>query len=154
MTSSSEFRTSRREVLRGGIALVSLALASPAKATPNEMKAAIDAFTSEAAVRPGRIHLDVPPLVENGNSVSVRVRVDSPMTAEDHVKRIAVFNERNPQPHVAQFFLGPRSGRADVATRIRLATSQKVIAVAELSDGSYWSASADVIVTLAACVEG
>ena len=154
MASSSEFRTSRREVLSGGIALVSLALASPANATPDEMKAAIGAFTGEAAIRPGRVHLDVPPLVENGNSVSVRVRVDSPMTAEDHVKRIAVFNERNPQPHVAQFSLGPRSGRADVSTRIRLATSQNVIAVAELSDGSYWSASADVIVTLAACVVG
>jgi sulfur-oxidizing protein SoxY len=154
MVSKKVFRASRREVLRGGIALASLGVALPVKATPEEMNAAVAAFTLEATIRPGRVHLDVPPLVENGSTVPVRVTVDSPMTAEDHVKRIAIFNERNPQPHVAQFSLSPRSGRADVSTRIRLATSQKVTAIAELSDGTYWSDSADVIVTLAACVEG
>ncbi len=67
------------------------------------------------------------------------VAVESPMTAADHVKAIAVFNEKNPQPHVALFHLGPRSGRARVATRIRLANSQKLVAIAEMSDGSFWS---------------
>ena len=75
------------------------------------------------------------------------------MTAADHVRRIALFNDKNPQPDVAVFHLGPRAGRAQVATRIRLATSQTIAAVAELSDGSFWSAEADVIVTLAACIE-
>jgi sulfur-oxidizing protein SoxY len=154
MASKNVIRASRREILGSSIALASFMLTTSGKATPEEMKAAIDAFANEASIQPGLVHLDVPPLVENGNTVSVRVRVDSPMTAEDHVKRIAIFNERNPQPQVAQFSLGPRAGRADVSTRIRLATSQKLFAVAELSDGSYWSASADVIVTLAACVEG
>jgi sulfur-oxidizing protein SoxY len=71
----------------------------------------------------------------------------------DHVRRIAVFNEKNPQPNVAVFHLSPRSGRAGVSTRTRLSDSQKVVAVVEMSDGGFWSAGADVIVTLAACVE-
>jgi sulfur-oxidizing protein SoxY len=75
------------------------------------------------------------------------------MTAAEHVKRIAVFNEKNPQPSVATFHLTPRSGRANVTTRIRLADSQKIVAITELSDGTFWSAQADVIVTLAACIE-
>ena len=76
------------------------------------------------------------------------------MTDAEHVSSIAVFNQRNPQREVATFTLGPRAGKAHVATRIRLATSQKLVAVARLSDGSYWSQAADVIVTLAACIEG
>jgi sulfur-oxidizing protein SoxY len=64
-----------------------------------------------------------------------------------------VFNEKNPQPNVAVFHLGPRAGRASVSTRMRLATSQNLIAVAELSDGTFWSDKVEVIVTLAACVE-
>jgi sulfur-oxidizing protein SoxY len=117
------------------------------------MEQAIRDFVGEARVRPGRVSLDLPPLVENGNAVPLNVTVESPMTPADHVKAIAVFNEKNPQPHVAVFRLGPRAGRASVSTRIRLADSQKVTAVAQLSDGSFWSDSADVIVTLAACVE-
>ena len=114
---------------------------------------AIKQYVGEATVRVGKVKLDVAELVENGNTVPVSVAVESPMTAGDHVKSIAIFNERNPQRDVARFALGPRSGRAMVATRIRLATSQKLVAIAQLSDGSYWSHSADVIVTLAACVE-
>jgi len=81
------------------------------------------------------------------------VSVASPMTAEDHVKSIHVFNEKNPQPNIANFHLGPRAGRAQVSTRIRLADSQKIVAIAQISDGSFWSTSVDVIVTLAACTE-
>jgi sulfur-oxidizing protein SoxY len=117
------------------------------------MEAAIQAFVGEAQVKPGKVKLDLPPLVENGNSVPVTVSVEHPVTASDFVKSIAIFNEKNPQPNVATFQLGPRAGRASVQTRMRLATSQKVMAVAELSDGTFWSDSADVIVTLAACVE-
>ena len=79
--------------------------------------------------------------------------VASPMTETDHVEGIHIFNQKNPQPYVAAFHLGPRAGKASVATRIRLADSQKVIAIARLADGSFWSDSADVIVTLAACTE-
>ena len=114
---------------------------------------AIKQYVGDAVVRVGKVRLDVAELVENGNTVPLSVAVESPMTATEHVKRIAIFNERNPQRDVARFTLGPRSGRALVATRIRLATSQKLVAIAQLSDGSYWSHTADVIVTLAACVE-
>ena len=144
----------RRAVLAGGAALVSLAAVRPAWATPGEMAAAVRAFTGGAPVRDGRVKLEIPPLVENGNAAPVAVAVDSPMTAADHVRAIALFNERNPQPHVAVFHLGPRAGRAEVATRMRLATSQRITAIAAFSDGSFWSGTADVLVTLAACIEG
>jgi len=109
--------------------------------------------TGAATVRRGRVKLDLPPLVENGNSVALKVVVDSPMTPADHVKAIHVFAEMNPLPNVISLHFGPRSGRARIATRIRLADSQTVSAIAEMSDGSFWSGSADVVVTLAACLE-
>lgn len=145
--------TTRREVIAAGAALCSLALVRPARAEPEDMKAAIHAFAGENQIKPGKVKFDVPPLVENGNSVQVTISVDSPMVENDHVRRIAMFNEKNPQPHIAVFHLGPRAGRARVQTRIRLANTQRVIAIAELSDGTFWSDSADVIVTLAACLE-
>jgi sulfur-oxidizing protein SoxY len=138
-----------------GASLLSVLAVRPARAaTPEDMEAAIRAFTGEASMREGRVKLEIPPLVDNGNSVTLTVSVESPMTAADHVKRIAVFNEKNPQANVAVFHLGPRSGKAQVQTRIRLATSQKLVAVAQMSDGAFWSGSADTIVTLAACLEG
>lgn len=114
---------------------------------------AIRSFTGGAAVREGRVKFEISPLVENGNAVPVKVQIDSPMTAGDHVRRIALFNEKNPQADVVVFHLSPRTGRAQVSTRIRLATSQAVVALAETSDGAFWSAKANVIVTLAACIE-
>jgi sulfur-oxidizing protein SoxY len=140
--------------LAGGLALVPLVSASPARATPEAMKAAIKAVVGEASLRPGKIKLDMPPLVENGNSVTILVTVESPMTKADHVRAIHVFNEKNPQPNVVSFFIGPRAGRAAVSTRIRLADSQTVVAIAEMSDGTFWRAEADVVVTIAACLEG
>ena len=113
----------------------------------------IRAFTNGVAVRTGKVTLDLSPLVENGNAVPVKVTVESKMTEADHVRRIALFNERNPQPDIAVFHLFPGAGRAEVATRIRLATSQKVAAVAEMADGGFWMAEASVVVTLAACIE-
>lgn len=141
----------RRKLLAGLGALVVL---RPAAATPEEMAAAIKAFTGGVQPKPGKVALDVAQLVDNGNTVPITVRVDSPMTAADHVAAIAVFNERNPETGVVTFTLGPRAGKAEVSTRIRLATSQRLVAVARLSDGSFWSHSADVVVTLAACIEG
>ena len=98
--------------------------------------------------------LEIASLVDNGNVVPMRVRVDSPMNAGDHVTEIAVFNEKNPQRDVLRATLGPRAGKADVSTRIRLATSQKLVALARMNDGSIWSDTVDVIVVLAACIEG
>jgi sulfur-oxidizing protein SoxY len=143
----------RRRVIAAGAGFAAVLAMRPSWATPEEMAAALRVFTGEAAVRRGKVHLDLPPLVENGNSAPLTVSVDSPMNAEDFVRAIAIFNEKNPQPNVAVFRLGPRAGRAAVSTRIRLATSQTITAVAALSDGTYWSGTADVVVTLAACVE-
>ena len=145
---------SRRQLLATGAGLGASVLVRPALATPDDMAAAIRAWTGGATLRAGRVTLDIATLVDNGNTVPVSVRVDSPMTEADHVAAIALFNERNPQPDVARFQLGPRAGRAEVATRIRLATTQKLVAVARMDDGSYWSHSVEVIVTLAACLEG
>lgn len=137
-----------------GTALSSLAGAQSASATPAMMRAAIRSVVGEAPLRKGKVKLDLPPLIENGNAVPMTVSVESPMTEADYVKAIHVFNEKNPQPHVVSVQLGPRAGKAAISTRIRLADSQTVIAIAELSDGSFWSDEADVVVTLAACLEG
>jgi sulfur-oxidizing protein SoxY len=142
----------RRAFLAGAALLTVLPLAS-AHATPEAMAAAVKEVVGGAPIREGRVKLDLPPLVENGNVVPLTVSVESPMTPADHVKAIHVFNEKNPQPHVFSARLGPHNGKAVIATRIKLADSQKIIAIAETSSGEFWSASADVIVTLAACVE-
>ena len=130
----------------------SLAL-RPAAATPAAMAAAIREVVGEAPVRQGKVKLEIPPLVENGNTVPLTVSVDSPMTEADHVRSIHIFNEKNPQPNVTILHLGPRAGRARVSTRIRLADSQKVVAIARLSDDSLWSDGVEVMVTRAACLE-
>ena len=150
--------TRRRVIVGGGSLAAGFALAAmpdvePAGATPAAMQAAIREVVGQAAVRQGKVTLDLPPLVENGNVVPMTVAVESPMTPGDHVKAIHVFNEKNPQPHVISVHLGPRAGRASVSTRIRLADTQRITAIAQMSDGSFWSASMDVVVTLAACVE-
>ena len=97
--------------------------------------------------------LELPPLSDNGNTVPLTVSVESPMTQAEHVRTIHIFTELNPQPDVVSFRFGPRAGRARVSTRIRLANTQTVTAIGELSDGSFWSTSASVVVTLAACLE-
>ena len=151
--------TSRRRFL----ALVAGALAAAnarAQLDPNiavkrraALEAAIRKVTGGAPARAGKVKLEVPPLIDNGNAVPVTVAVESPMTAAEHVKTIHLLTEKNPQPHVLSAHLGPRAGRASVSTRMRLADSQKVVAIAQLSDGSLWSDTVDVIVTLAACLE-
>ncbi len=111
----------------------------------------IAGFTRGAPVREGRVRLEIPPLADNGNAVPLRISVDSAMSAADYVQRITVLAEKNPRPVIATFYLGPRAGRALVATRIRLNGAQRLMAIAQLSDGTFWSASADVIVTSSAC---
>ncbi len=147
--------TTRRDVLIGTLAggLVATFRISDARATPDEMRSAIRQLVGTAQVRKGKVDLDVPPLVENGNTVSMVITVDSPMTKTDYVKSIHVFNEKNPQPNVIGVHLGPRAGKAKISTRFRLADSQVITAIAEMSDGTFWSASAEMIVTLAACTE-
>ena len=138
-----------------GAAGIWLPLATgPASATPASMRAAIRRVVGETPVTKGKVKIDLPPLIENGNAVSLTVVVESPMSIEDHVKAIHVFTEKNPQPNVISVQFGPRAGRATFSSRIRLADSQKVIAIAQMSDGSFWSDEIEVIVTLAACLEG
>jgi sulfur-oxidizing protein SoxY len=147
----------RRDILRTGAAtgaaFATLMLIRPVLAKPADMQAAIRAFTGTAPISSGKVELVLPALVENGNSVPLTVNVAHWMEPNDYVKTIAIFNEKNPQPNVATFHLTPRAGRATVSTRIRLGDSQKITAIAQLSDGSFWSDEAEVIVTLPACAE-
>ncbi len=140
-------------VLAGAAGLGLLVAERPATATPETMRAAIKKVVGAAPVQKGKVKLDLPPLIENGNAVPLTVTGDSPMTAASHIKAIHVFTEKNPQPNVVSIHLGPRAGRASVSTRIRLADSQTVVAIAEMSDGTFWSDQVDVVVTLAACIE-
>jgi len=146
----------RRDTLRGalaaGAALPILSL-HRATATPADMRAAIANVIGDVKLNVGRVKIEIPPLVENGNTVPCTVSVESPMTTEDYVKAIHVFNEKNPQPNVISARLGPRTGRASIATRIRLTESQTVVAIGEMADGSFWSDSVSVIITLGACLE-
>ena len=150
--------TRRQLLLTTGTALGTSLLipvtTATAAALPDDLLAAIKTFTQGAPVREGRVKLEIAALIDNGNAVPMAVSVASPMTAADHVTAVAVFNERNPQRDVVNAQFGARSGRAELSTRIRLATSQKLVAVARMSDGTFWSKTVDVIVTLAACIEG
>jgi len=148
-------RTTRRQFLSlaASVGAVPIVTLRPLEATPAMLTSAIRNVVGEAKLQTGKVRLDIPPLVENGNTVPMTVSVTSPMTATDYVKSIHVFNEKNPQPNIGNFYLGPAAGRAQVSTRIRLADTQTVVAIARLSDDSFWQVSADVVVTLAACTE-
>ena len=143
---------SRRLLL--GTPLLALAALPPARAQSAELDAAIRAWAGATVPQDGRVTLEIAPLVENGNAVPITVRADSPMTEHSHVRELVVFNEKNPQRDVARFLLTPASGRAQVSTRIRLATSQQLVALARFSDGNIGRQRVDVLVTLAACIEG
>lgn len=150
--------TTRRHFLSlaGGITAagtIPIVTLRPLEAAPAMLNTAIRDVVGEARIHTGKVKLDIPPLVENGSTVPMTVSVASPMTANDYVKSIHVFNEKNPQPNIGNFHLGPSSGRARVSTRIRLADTQKVVAIARLSDDTFWQVVADVVVTLAACTE-
>ena len=144
------FPVTRRAVLAGAACTVVM---RPANATPAAMKVAIHRLIGNRQPNTGKVTLEIPPLVENGNTVAMSVVVESAMTDTDYVKAIHVFNEKNPQPDIISVHLGPRAGKAAFATRIRLADSQNIVAIAEMSDGSLWSDTAQVIVTVAACLE-
>lgn len=145
--------TPNRRLVLAGLALPLVLRMTPALATPETMRAAMDAFTGGAPVAAGRVALTIPLLVENGNSVPLTVEADSPMTEEDFVEEIAIFNEINPLPDTVRFRFTPFSGLARAQTRIRLNGTQHVHAIARMSDGTHFSASTNVIVTAPACRE-
>jgi len=152
--------TTRREFLIAAAASLAAPAAVEAQLDPNQaavrkaaFQAALGRVVGDAEVRRGRVKLRLPPLVDNGNSVPLSVSVESPMTAADHVKAIHVLTQKNPLPDVVSVALGPRAGRAGISTRVRLADSQTVTAIAQMSDGSFWLDSAEVVVTLSACLE-
>ena len=158
MGDHGDIPTTRRHALQlaGALAagsVLNIASVRPAGATPADLQVAIAKVTGGATLNPGRVKLDIPPLVENGNTVPCSVSVESPMTAADHVRAIHVFNEKNPQANVVSCKLGPRAGLASISTRIRLSDTQTVVAIAEMSDGTFWTDSVSVIITLGACLE-
>jgi sulfur-oxidizing protein SoxY len=120
---------------------------------PEDLTAAIKKYTQGNAWKEHKVTFEIAELIDNGNTVPISVIVDSPMQPNAYVKSIAVFNEKNPNRDVVMFSLTPSAGKAEVATRIRLATSQRLIAIAQMSDGTYCSKTVEVIVTLASCIE-
>ncbi len=143
----------RRQLVQGAILLPALAIRVPAAASPAE-EAAIDALTKGASVKRGRVTLSMPAIAENGLSVYTTIAVESPMTEDDYVKAVHLFSEKNPVPRVATFYFTPALAEAKVATNIRLAASQRVTAIAVMSDGSLWSDEKEIVVSVAACIDG
>lgn len=144
--------TSRRHLLQW-LGAASVLPAAPANATPEQGQAALAELLGGQTARPGRVSLDIPPLVENGNSVIMQVRVDSPMTPQDHVRAVHIVAEGNPLPRILTAYFTPHSGKAHLTARVRLGDSQRVWALAQMSDGSFWSGHADTLVTSSACTE-
>lgn len=143
----------RRTLIRlGAGGMIVSAIPLSALAETADLIRAQKLLFGDRQIREGRVSLKLPAIAENGYSVALSVKVDSPMSDSDHVRQIAIFSPRNPTAEIVRFELGPRAGRAEVSTRIRLGGTQTVQAVAELNDGSLWSGSAKTVVTLAACV--
>jgi sulfur-oxidizing protein SoxY len=130
-----------------------LAAHCPAFADAEQAQTAIRALTGDAQIQSGRVLLDIPPLIENGNTVVMTVQIESPMTAQDYVHSVHVLAEGNPLPHILSAYFTPRSGRAHIVSRIRLAENQRIWAIAQMSNGSYWRTFADTLVTTSACTE-
>lgn len=150
------WRPDRRSVLKGtGAAALVLAggrlLVEPVLAAPEEARAEMARLLGGREARPGKVTLKLPAIAEDGRSVPLGIEVDSPMTADDHIRAIHVFAEHNPLPRVVTFHLSPRVGRASIETRIRLARTQTVMALAEASDGTVWSGAAQITVTVGGC---
>lgn len=124
-----------------------------AQASPSDAQQVISKIIGNQSVKTGRIYFELPPLVENGNLVAVKCAVQSPMTANDYVKVIHIIAEGNPLPNVVSCYFTPLSGKAEFSTRIRLADSQRVWVLAQMSNGEFWRTSADTVVTLSACTE-
>ena len=152
---SAPFYLTRRLSLSavGMLGLSSWLTPSSAVAKKPEAMEAIAKIVGSNSIRDGRVKLVIPPLVESGNLVVLKVAIDSPMTVSNYVKAVHVIAEGNPLPNIFTAYFTPRSGRADLTTRVRLAESQRVWAIAQMSDGSFWQDHADTLVTLSACTE-
>ena len=122
-------------------------------ATLEEMNDELKKVIGQATLNKGRVKVSLPELTENGNSTSLAVSVESPMTAADHVRAIHIFSEKNPVPYIARLGIGPKAGKAQVATSIRVSDSQTITVVAEMSDGSFWSGQGATEVTTPACID-
>lgn len=145
----------RRNILIGVGATGTVALLPVCSlATPELRDRETAKLTGGAPINDGRVKLIIPALAENGFSVFTTVEVESPMTDADHVRRIHILSERNPIAHLLTWHLGPRAGIAEVSTNIRLAASQQITALAEMSDGTFWRDRQKVVVTVAACIDG
>ncbi len=143
----------RRDFMAAGVALITTTalFGGAARAGLPETEAVIAEILGDRTAEEGRISLDLPEIAENGNTVPLTVEVESPMTADDHVTTVHIFAESNPLPNVASMQFTPRSGEAIASTRIRLAKTQKIHALAEMSDGSVFSAVREVKVTIGGC---
>lgn len=153
MKMDNSITLNRRSLLLGASGAVSIA-AFPLQAIADQadLEQARRELFGDRPIREGRVTVKLPPIAENGYSVPLSVTVDSPMTADDYVERVAILSPRNPLPNIAQFHFTPRSGKAFVSTRIRMSGTQSIQAIAEMNDGSLWSGSMQTVVTLAACV--
>lgn len=152
---SKQIWPSRRDVIVGGAATLAFVGRSPSvSAETLPLTQLIARITAGAVPTRGKIVLELPRISENGNAVPIGISVDSPMTAGEHIRWIHIIAEKNPDPDVARFHLGPRAGRARVATTIRLALTQKVTVVAASNDGAFWLGDQEVVVTLTACIDG
>lgn len=150
--SLSNVTVTRRQLLAWAGSAVVLGFGSRAAfADAAETKKAINEVVGDETLKEGRIDLTLPEIAENGSKVPMEVEVESPMTDSDHVKAVHVFAEGNPDPEVASFYFTPANGRAWASTRIRLAQTQDIVAVAEMSDGSMYSARQEVRVTIGGC---
>ncbi|RIJ31379.1 thiosulfate oxidation carrier protein SoxY [Henriciella algicola] len=154
-TPSRHTALARRSFLQLGAAgIAAAALPLQAAADAADADAAIREIFGDKPLNEGRVSVKLPPIAENGNSVAITVAAESLMSPDDYVRRIAIFSPRNPIAEVALFKLGPRAGKAEISTRIRMAGTQRIRAVAEMSDGTLWHGSASTVVTLAACLIG
>lgn len=148
-------RTARRRfvTLLAALGIAPRFVIRPAQAAETDLGPIIEKLVAGKSVQAGRVKVSTPLLADNGHSVPVTLLVDSPMTAADHVRTITLLSNRNPRPVIATYHMSPRSGRALLATRVRLNGTQRITAIAELSDGTYWSGHADVVVTESACLD-
>lgn len=156
MTTFDNFISSRRNFLLSFVSLLLLPLSKARPATaalPEKLAPLIQEVSGSEIPKAGRVKLTLPAIAESGNSVPLKIQVESPMTADDYVKGVHIFSEKNPRPVIARFYLNPHSGKAEISTRVRLGGSQQVVALAVMNDGSCWFGTAEVIVIAAACIE-
>ncbi len=148
-------QVNRRELIKllgaGTVAAMGISLVGPAHADGKATDEAIMKVTGGKKAAMGKITLETPQIAENGSTVPIGISVDSPMTDADNVKSVHLYADGNPNPEVATFHFTGMSGKADVSTRIRLAKTQNVVAVAEMSDGSFMMAKSEIKVTIGGC---